>query len=202
MILLVGLGNPGSQYEGTRHNIGFMALDHICTSYAFESFRPRKQGLYAEGSIAGIRAAAFKPTTYMNLSGSAVESVLRNTPISPEQVYVFHDDLDLKLGQIRVKQGGGAGGHNGIRSLDQHIGNNYWRIRMGIGHPGEKELVHGYVLGKFLPLERAGLEELIADVARFLPLFLKEGASVFQNALTREQQSRDKLALDSSTNLE
>lgn len=175
MMLLVGLGNPGSRYAYHRHNIGFMALDDIVERHRFGSFRSKFRGQLAEGSLAGVRTLAFKPMTYMNESGRAVGEAVRFFKLEPGQVTVIHDDLDLAPGRCRVKRGGGAGGHNGLRSLDAQIGKEYWRIRLGIGHPGDKTLVHNYVLHDFGGEEEAWLDPLLEAVARAIPL-LAEGA--------------------------
>lgn len=169
MLLLVGLGNPGSQYARNRHNIGFMAVDAIVRRHGFGPWREKFQGLLCEGNVAGRKVLALKPMTYMNLSGQAVGAALRFYKLAPAEVVVFHDELDLPPGKVRVKKGGGAGGHNGLRSLDAHIGPDYWRVRLGIGHPGRKELVHGYVLHDFAKADEAWLEPLLDVLAAELP---------------------------------
>jgi len=170
MLLFVGLGNPGPTYEGNRHNIGFMAIDEIARVHGFGPWRARFQGLVAEGRIAGAKVMTLKPLTYMNESGRSVGEALRFFKLEPSAVHVFYDELDLVPGKVKVKTGGGAGGHNGIRSIDSHIGQAYHRIRMGIGHPGDKAKVHGYVLSDFAKVERNGwLPVLIDAVAREAP---------------------------------
>lgn len=170
MLLFVGLGNPGPSYEGNRHNIGFMALDEIVRAHGFGPWRSRFQGLAADGSIAGAKVLALKPLTFMNESGRSVGEALRFFKLDPSAVFVFYDELDLVPGKLRVKTGGGAGGHNGIRSIDRHIGQAYHRIRLGIGHPGDKAKVHGYVLSDFAKAERTGwVPTLIDAVAREVP---------------------------------
>ena len=146
MLLCVGLGNPGQQYLMTRHNIGFMAIDAIGCSYDFPSFKKKFQGEYSEHKINDTAVGLLKPQTFMNLSGASVQSAMAFYKLKSEQVIVIHDDLDLVPGQIKVKLGGGAGGHNGLKSIDQSIGNNYWRLRLGIGHPGDRHLVTPHVL--------------------------------------------------------
>ncbi|HEY9568947.1 MAG TPA: aminoacyl-tRNA hydrolase, partial [Thalassobaculum sp.] len=170
MLLFVGLGNPGPSYEGNRHNIGFMAVEEIARVHGFGPWRARFQGLVAEGHVAGARILALKPLTYMNESGRAVGEAVRFFKLEPSAVWVLYDELDLVPGKLRVKTGGGAGGHNGIRSIDRHIGPEYHRVRLGIGHPGDKARVHGYVLSDFAKAERTSwLPVLIDAVAREAP---------------------------------
>lgn len=167
MLLFVGLGNPGPKYEGNRHNIGFMAIEEIARRHSFGPWRARFQGLASEGVIAGEKVLALKPMTYMNESGRSVGEAVRFFKLPIEAVSVFYDELDLAPGKMRLKRGGGAGGHNGIRDIDRHIDKNYRRVRLGIGHPGDKNRVHGYVLSDFAKAERsAWLETLIDAVAR------------------------------------
>jgi len=149
MYLLVGLGNPGSDYAGNRHNIGFMAVDDIHRHYSFQSFRSKFQGEVADGTIDGEKGLLLKPTTYMNESGRSVAEAARFYKIEPENVIVLHDELDLAPGKIRVKKGGGLAGHNGLKSIAAHIGPDFHRVRIGIGHPGEKGRVTGHVLKDF-----------------------------------------------------
>lgn len=170
MRLVVGLGNPGSEYERQRHNVGFMAVDAFHRRYGFAPWKRRFQGLAAEGQIDGEKALLLKPQTFMNLSGQSVGEAIRFYKLIPDQVVVFHDELDLSPGRIRVKQGGGHGGHNGLRSVDDHIGKDYWRVRIGIGHPGAKELVHGWVLSNFSKAEQAWLDPLLDALTAELPL--------------------------------
>lgn len=174
MLLFVGLGNPGPTYEGNRHNIGFMAVDEIARFHGFGPWRSRFQGLAAEGMIAGTKVLALKPLTFMNESGRAVGEAVRFFKLEPSAVHVFYDELDLVPGKMRVKTGGGAGGHNGIRSIDRHVGQAYHRIRLGIGHPGDKAKVHGYVLSDFAKAERTSwLPLLIDSVAREAPALVE-----------------------------
>ncbi len=174
MLLLVGLGNPGPRHANNRHNIGFMALDEIVRRHSFGPWRLRFQGQLAEGRIGAEKVLALKPETYMNESGRAVGEAVRFYKLEPaEQVVVIHDEIDLVPGKIKVKLGGGAGGHNGIRSLDQHIGREYRRVRLGVGHPGDKDLVHGYVLQDFHKEDAAWLEKLIPAVAEELPRLIE-----------------------------
>jgi PTH1 family peptidyl-tRNA hydrolase len=170
MLLIVGLGNPGARYAYNRHNIGFMAAEDIAERWRFGPFRSKFQGQLAEGRLAGRSVLLFKPLTYMNESGRAVGQAVRFYKLAPEDVIAIHDDLDLAPGKCRVKKGGGAGGHNGLRSMDSQIGKEYWRIRLGIGHPGDKDLVHGYVLHDFAKSDEAWLDPLMDAVAEAMPL--------------------------------
>ena len=170
MLLIVGLGNPGPAYAYHRHNIGFMAVDDIAERHGFGPFRAKFQGVVAEGRLGGVRALALKPGTFMNESGRSVGQALRFFKLTPADCFVIHDELDLAPGKCRVKRGGGAAGHNGLRSLDSHIGNDYWRVRLGIGHPGHKDRVRGYVLHDFSTTEEAWLDPLLEAVAEAAPL--------------------------------
>src|SRR6056297_3617388 len=154
MLLFAGLGNPGTKYAGNRHNIGFMALDRIAADHGFGPWKAKFQGEIAEGRLGGEKLLLLKPMTYMNLSGQSVGEAMRFYKLAPGDVTVFHDELDLAPGKVRVKTGGGHAGHNGLRSIHQHIGESYARVRLGIGHPGRKELVSHYVLQDFPKSER------------------------------------------------
>lgn len=149
MRLFVGLGNPGKQYQLNRHNIGFMALDVIVERHKFSDWEKKFQGLVSSGTLGGEKVLLLKPQTFMNVSGQSVQAAAAFYKILPDDIVVFHDELDLAPGKLRVKKGGGAAGHNGLRSIDEHLGQMYWRVRLGIGHPGMKEMVSGYVLGNF-----------------------------------------------------
>lgn len=183
MKLLVGLGNPGTEYEKTRHNIGFMAVDAIAHRHNFLAPKLKFRSEIREGVIAGHKLLIQKPLTFMNLSGAAVQELCRFYKILPSDVIVFHDDLDLAFGKVKIKQGGGNGGHNGLKSLDSHVGNAYWRIRLGIGHPGEKAKVTGYVLGAFSLEERSSADSWLCHIADTFPLFLTKGEQGFLNQL-------------------
>jgi len=172
MLLLVGLGNPGPRYAGNRHNIGYMAVDAIVRRHGFAPWRTRFQGQVSEGRLGALKLLALKPETYMNESGRAVGEALRFYKLAPEAVVVFHDEIDLRFGKVKVKRGGGAGGHNGLRSLDAHIGPDYRRVRLGIGHPGHKDLVHPHVLKDFSKEETKAVGTLIDAVAAELPKLL------------------------------
>jgi PTH1 family peptidyl-tRNA hydrolase len=170
MLLLVGLGNPGPKYGRNRHNIGFMAVDEIVRRHSFAAWRGRFQALTAEGHFGGEKVMTMKPTTFMNESGRAVGEAARFFKLAPEDVVVLHDELDLAFGKVRIKQGGGHAGHNGLRSIDAHLGNNYARIRLGIGHPGDKARVHGHVLSDFAKAEEADLSTLIDAIGDAAPM--------------------------------
>ena len=181
MLLLVGLGNPGREYAGNRHNIGFMAIDALAREHGFAPFRARFQGRVAEGSIAGEKAILLKPETYMNDSGRAVAEAVRFHKLSLGQIVVFHDELDLAPGKLRVKIGGGDAGHNGLRSITSHLTRDYRRVRLGIGHPGDKSLVHSYVLNDFGKGERGWVETLCDAIARNANLLVAGDDAGFQN---------------------
>jgi PTH1 family peptidyl-tRNA hydrolase len=181
MYLLAGLGNPGPRYAGNRHNIGFMAVDEIVRRHGFSPWRRRFLGEAAEGRIAGEKILALKPLTYMNDSGRAVGAALRYFDIDPARLIVLYDEIDLAEGKVRVKLGGGAAGHNGIRSIIVHVGPHFQRVRLGIGHPGEKGLVHPHVLSDFTKADRAWLEPLIAAVAEHVGLLIEGHEGSFQN---------------------
>jgi PTH1 family peptidyl-tRNA hydrolase len=183
MILVVGLGNPGSEYARNRHNIGFMAADELVRRHSFGPWRSKFQGEISEGSIGGTKVLVLKPMTYMNLSGQSVAAAARFLKVPVEDIVVIHDELDLAPGRLRVKRGGGAGGHNGLKSIDQHLGQNYRRIRLGIGHPGDKDRVAGYVLHDFAKVD-TWVEPLADAVADALPLLLKGDEAGFMNRVT------------------
>jgi len=165
MQLWVGLGNPGPQYALHRHNVGFMALDTIAEVHAFGPVQKKFQGWVQDGRIAAQRVILLKPATFMNESGRAVSEALRFYKLGPDALTVFHDELDLAPFKVKVKQGGGHAGHNGLRSIDQHIGPDFRRVRLGIGHPGHKDRVTGYVLGNFAKAEQDDLVDMLGAVA-------------------------------------
>jgi peptidyl-tRNA hydrolase, PTH1 family len=181
MRLIVGLGNPGSQYAGNRHNIGFMAVDDIVRRHSFGPIRARFQAAIAEGSLAGEKAIALCPTTFMNESGRAVQAAAQFFKLEPRDVIVIYDEIDLPLGKVRARLGGGAGGHNGIRSIDAHLGNDFWRIRLGVGHPGVPELVRHYVLQDFTRDERPVVQQVLTAVTDALPLMITADENRFMN---------------------
>jgi PTH1 family peptidyl-tRNA hydrolase len=172
MLLLVGLGNPGPGHAGDRHNIGFMAVDEIVRRHSFGPFRRRFQGQAAEGAIAAEKVIVLKPETYMNRSGESVGAAAHFYKLPPERVVVIHDEIDLAPAKIRVKRGGGAAGHNGIRSIDDHLGPDYWRVRLGVGHPGDRDLVRNAVLSPFNREERPLMAKLVEAVAEAIPLLV------------------------------
>src|SRR5437763_4110951 len=171
MRLVVGLGNPGARYARNRHNIGFVIANAVARRYAFSSYRDRFKGEVAEGTVAGERRLLLKPQTFMNDSGEAVLAAMSFYKIRPEEILVIHDELDLRPGKVRVKRGGGSAGHNGLRSIDALIGPDYWRLRLGIGHPGIKELGHPYVLQNFTAGEaRLIVAPLVDPVGEPMPV--------------------------------
>lgn len=170
MLLVVGLGNPGSDYARNRHNIGFMAADVLVRRHSFGPWRSKFQAEMAEGVIGGEKALVLKPQTYMNLSGQSVAAAARFLKVPVEDVVVIHDELDIAPGRLKVKRGGGAGGHNGLKSIDSHLGQNYRRVRLGIGHPGDRNLVSGYVLHDFAKADEAWLAPLLDAVADTFPM--------------------------------
>ncbi len=190
MLLFAGLGNPGGKYQNNRHNVGFMAADAIARRHGFSPWSKKFQGLVAEGAIGGEKVLLIKPQTFMNLSGQSVGEAMRFYKLQPGDVTVLYDELDLVAGKVRVKVGGGAGGHNGIRSLDQHIGNPYRRVRIGIGHPGVKELVHGHVLGDFAKADAEWLEPLLDAIAENADKLARGDDSGFMNKVSLALQDR------------
>ena len=181
MYLLAGLGNPGPRYAGNRHNIGFMAVDEIVRRHGFSPWRKRFQGAVSEGLLGGEKVLALKPMTYMNDSGRAVGEALRFYDIDPAQLIVVYDEIDLAAAKVRVKFGGGAAGHNGIRSIIAHAGPHFQRVRLGVGHPGERTLVHPHVLSDFAKTDRVWLEPLIDAVAEHAALLIAGAEGTFQN---------------------
>jgi PTH1 family peptidyl-tRNA hydrolase len=181
MRLFVGLGNPGSKYAGNRHNIGFMAIDEIVRRHGFAPWRRRFQGETAEGTFGSERVVALKPATYMNESGRAVAEAANFFKIPHGNVVVFHDEIELPPAKLRVKVGGGNAGHNGLRSLTECIGNDYKRVRMGVGHPGIKEIVPNYVLHDFSKDDRAWVEAMIDAVADNAAQLANGQDATFQN---------------------
>lgn len=190
MILLVGLGNPGKEYEQTRHNVGFMAVDSFIRRYCFNEFKSKFKGQITEGNIENNKVLILKPSTYMNLSGESVSAVCRFYKIPLENVIVFQDDMDLPVGKIKVKRGGSSGGHNGIKSIDSHLGNNYMRVRIGVSKPVLKKQVVDWVLSKFSPEDKDILDEKLSLMADYLPLLLKNDSENFMNKLVF--QGKDK----------
>jgi len=171
MWLVAGLGNPGTEYAATRHNIGFMAVDRLADAMRAPHFSAKFHGECATVEHAGAKLILLKPTTYMNNSGRSVQAALAFYKIPPSQLIVLHDELDLPLGKIRIKKAGGANGHNGLRDIDANLGDDYWRIRLGIGHPGDKSQVHDYVLNRFSADERAVVDKVNAALSEHFALF-------------------------------
>jgi PTH1 family peptidyl-tRNA hydrolase len=181
MFLLVGLGNPGTKYAGNRHNIGFMAVDEIVRRHGFSPWRKKFHGEISEGLLGLQKTLVLKPLTFMNESGQAVGEAIRFLNMEPEQVVVIYDEIDLLAGKVRVKLGGGAAGHNGIRSITAHIGPHYTRVRLGVGHPGDKTLVHPHVLSDFAKADKAWLTPLLDAVAEYAALLVEGDTATFQN---------------------
>ncbi len=181
MLLVVGLGNPGSGYARNRHNVGFMAADEIVRRHSFGSFRKKFHGEVSEGQIAGEKVLVLKPETYMNESGRAVQAAMTFYKIEPQDVIVLHDELDLASGKVRVKRGGGHAGHNGLRSIHAHVGQDYARLRIGIGHPGDKDRVVGHVLKDFSKEEESWLHKLLDSIAGHMDRLVKGDDARFQS---------------------
>ncbi len=190
MLLWVGLGNPEPGMARNRHNIGFMALDVIADRHGFSPWRQRFKGVVAEGNVGGEKVLALKPLTYMNASGESVQAASAFFKLPADAVTAFHDELDLAPGKVRVKRGGGAAGHNGLRSMDRMLGTpDYWRVRLCIGHPGSKDRVTGHVLGNFAKTDEDWLTTMLAAVADAAPLLAKGRPEEFMTKvalLTRE----------------
>ena len=183
MKLFVGLGNPGGKYARNRHNIGFMALDQIASDHGFGPWRGKFQGSLSEGKLGSEKVVLLKPETFMNKSGQSVGEAMRFFKLAPEDVVVFHDEIDLAPGKLRVKQGGGHAGHNGLRSLHAHIGGTYGRVRMGVGHPGHKDAVPGYVLRDFPKADQDWLEDMLRGVSDGAVDLAAGDTGRFQNAV-------------------
>jgi PTH1 family peptidyl-tRNA hydrolase len=190
MQLIVGLGNPGSGYAGNRHNIGFMAVEAIAKRHGLGPWRRRFQGVAAEGPLAGERVLLLLPGTYMNESGRAVAEAANFYKLGLPDIAVLHDEIDLAPAKIRVKTGGGNAGHNGLRSISAHVGNDYRRVRIGVGHPGAKELVHAYVLNDFAKSERDWVEALCGIIADNAVLLAKGEDASFQNKVHLAMQAK------------
>lgn len=188
MILLVGLGNPGKEYAQTRHNAGFMAVDEIIHRYPFSAFKSKFQGQIAEGVIAGEKVMVLKPETYMNLSGNAVLSICKFYKIPIQNVIVFHDDMDLPVGKVRVKRAGGSGGHNGLKSIDSTLGNNYLRVRIGVSKPERKEEVINWVLSNFSKADKDLIDQTTFYISKWVELLVKNDTENFMNKLVLEQK--------------
>ncbi len=203
MKLFVGLGNPGAKYVMTRHNIGFLAVDEIAASHNFAPWRKKFQGQVCEGVLGGEKVVLLKPETFMNLSGQSVGEAVRFYKLNISDITVFHDELDLLPGKCRVKQGGGHAGHNGLRSIHQHLSPDYERVRLGIGHPGRKELVSGYVLHDFPKSDQTWLDDLLRGIGDGAPHLAQGDAGKFMNAVAlRTVPPREKKPAQKKTSVE
>ena len=196
MHLIVGLGNPGKKYAGNRHNIGAMSVDRIARIHGFEPFRNKFKGLFADGRIDGLRTLLLKPQTFMNNSGDSVKAAAGFYQLEPHHISVIYDELDLAPGKVRIKTGGGNGGHNGLRSIDPRIGREYQRIRLGIGHPGHRELVTRHVLSDFHKIDNEWLPPLLEALGQNAQLIVKRDASGLMNKLALAVQIADQVAED------
>src|SRR3979490_2789055 len=190
MRLFVGLGNPGAKYAHNRHNVGFMAVDEIARRHGFAPWRRRFQGEAAEGTLDHERVVLLRPSTFMNDSGRAVQEAANFFKTAADGTTVVQDELELPPGKVRVKVGGGIAGHNGLRSISSHIGNDYRRVRLGIGHPGIKELVHGHVLSDFAKSDRPWVQALCEAVAESAGLLVTDRDSTFQNKVHLAMQAK------------
>ncbi|HEV7983302.1 MAG TPA: aminoacyl-tRNA hydrolase [Xanthobacteraceae bacterium] len=190
MRLLVGLGNPGAEYARNRHNIGFMALDAIRGRHGIPPWRRRFHGVATEGELAGERVVLLLPGTFMNDSGLAVAEAAHFYKIGTGDIVVFHDEIELPPAKVRVKTGGGNAGHNGLRSISSHVGNDYRRVRIGVGHPGVKDQVHNYVLGDFAKAERPWVEAVCDVIAENAGLIAKGDDANFQNKVHLAMQAK------------
>lgn len=189
MRAILGLGNPGGKYAGHRHNVGFMAVDRIAERANIGPFRSRFQGQAAEGRLGQDRVLLLKPATFMNESGRAARAAMDFYKLEPTDITVIYDELDLAPGKLRVKQGGGAAGHNGIRSMIKHCGPDFWRVRIGIGHPGRPERVHGYVLSDFAKADQAWLQPMLDAVGDNGDLLAAHDNANFMNRVAMAMQA-------------
>lgn len=183
MKLLVGLGNPGAKYAQNRHNIGYMAVDRIAQDHGFSTWRAKFQGQIAEGRFGSEKVALLKPETFMNLSGQSVGEAMRYLKLAPEDIIVFHDEIDLAPGKVRLKTGGGHAGHNGLRSIHGHIGPDYSRVRLGVGHPGNKNAVPGYVLHDFAKADQEWLDDELRGISDGIADLVAGDGPKFLNAI-------------------
>jgi PTH1 family peptidyl-tRNA hydrolase len=196
MLLFVGLGNPGSRYVANRHNIGFVVVEEIAKRHGFAPWRRRFQGVATEGSIGSEKLLLLLPGTFMNESGRSVAEATNFYKLDRSDIVVFHDEIELRPAKVRVKTGGGNAGHNGLRSITEHIGNDYRRVRIGVGHPGVKELVHGHVLSDFAKSERDWVEALRDVIADNAGLLAKGQDPTFQNKVHLAMQAKGFLDKD------
>jgi len=186
MWLIVGLGNPGTEYKNNRHNIGFMAVDELIRRHNFSEPRKKFKAHITDGFIGKEKVLLMKPDTFMNLSGEAVQAAVAFYKIPLDNLIVFHDELDLTSGKIKIKCGGGAGGHNGLRSIDEHLGKNYWRVRLGIGHPGSKDRVTGHVLGNFSKEDTEWVKKLLEAIGKHSAMLVKNDMNKFLTKVSLE----------------
>ncbi|WP_455465661.1 aminoacyl-tRNA hydrolase [Bartonella sp. B39] len=191
MWLIAGLGNPGLQYQNNRHNIGFMAVDAIYQLFSFSPWSKKFQAEISNGFINGEKTLLIKPQTFMNLSGQAIGEALRFYKLDLKNLIIIYDELDLPLGKVRIKIGGGSNGHNGIKSIDAHCGTDYYRIRLGIGRPNSKELVHQHVLGNFTKSDQESLPPLLDAIAKNITLLLKGEEDLFMNKISQATKNKD-----------
>ena len=196
MRLFVGLGNPGAKFARNRHNIGFMAVDEIARRHGFAPWRRRFQGETSEGALGTERVILLKPTTYMNESGRSVQEAASFFKIPPGDVTVFQDELELPPGKVRVKMGGGIAGHNGLRSISAHIGNEYRRVRLGIGHPGVKSFVHAHVLSDFAKADDDWVRTLCEAAAEYAALLARGADATFASKVHLAMQAKGFLTKD------
>ena len=188
MLIFVGLGNPGNKYANNRHNIGFMALDQIADENGFSPWRNKFQAEVSDGVLNGKKVILLKPQTFMNLSGQSVGEAMRFYKLAPSDITVFHDELDIAPGKCRVKMGGGHAGHNGLRSIHQHIGPDYQRIRLGIGHPGHKDRVAQYVLGDFAKADQNWIDDMLRGIGKGADKLAADDSAGFMNAVALQRQ--------------
>jgi len=196
MMLFVGLGNPGSQYEKNRHNVGFMAVSRIVENHNFSPWKNKFQGSISNGLLRNQKIIILKPNTFMNLSGQSVGEVIRFYKIPSSKVIVFHDEIDFPLGKLKFKSGGGHAGHNGLRSISENIGSDYIRVRIGVGHPGNKNAVANYVLGDFSKVEQETITQILEVISTEAPDLTLENATDFGKLISKKIQkntSKDKV---------
>lgn len=186
MILFIGLGNPGQSYQNHRHNIGFLAANAMAREFSFGPFKSKFQGQVSEGKIAGEKVLILKPETYMNRSGQSAREAMDFYKLSASDIFVFYDEIDIFPGKLKVKTGGGAAGHNGIRSLIAHLGEDFYRVRLGVGHPGHKDLVHNFVLSNFSKADGEWVKPVIEAVAKAAPRLIEGDIARFQTDVALE----------------
>jgi len=189
-MLFVGLGNPGKEYENTRHNVGFLMADEIVRHYGFSDYKNKYKAEFSEGEISGKKIYILKPQTFMNNSGISVSEIVRFYKIPLNDIYVFYDELDIPVGKFKVKKGGGSGGHNGIKSIDSHIGKDYYRMRIGIDHPGDKSKVSSYVLNKFSDDERSATDKLMEKITKEIPVLVEHDHIKFLTKLHLDKEKK------------